>query len=274
MADRNPISTIFNRTNPLPLTYSQLPGYVRTSNPAAQKFAETQAGNSEQHAILDFEVGKDVGLGFFGRPDSSSLINFGVRFAQFRSTSNFSLKSDPDWHFSPKYFSFPPFTKVELMRQAFHSNLAQHDRAAKFPWCRPVGFVEVFNPRDGKSLGMAKLRQIGGSTGLFLFGRQKARTHHQSTARYAAPGHAHGFTPLTTTSRFPATPDHTRSRAVTVPNIGGFAGLSFKYNTAKVSLGYRADFFFGAMDEGLDTARKTNVGFYGPFASVSVGIGG
>jgi|HubBroStandDraft_2_1064218.scaffolds.fasta_scaffold44336_3 hypothetical protein len=42
----------------------------------------------------------------------------------------------------------------------------------------------------------------------------------------------------------------------------------------KVSAGYRADFFFGAMDGGLDTAKKENVGFYGPFATISVGLGG
>jgi hypothetical protein len=43
---------------------------------------------------------------------------------------------------------------------------------------------------------------------------------------------------------------------------------------AKVKFGYRADLFLGAMDGGIDTAKKENVGFYGPFATVSVGIGG
>ncbi len=59
-----------------------------------------------------------------------------------------------------------------------------------------------------------------------------------------------------------------------MPNLGGFAGISFIFQSAKVSLGYRADFFFGAMDGGIDTAKNENVGFYGPFASVSVGLGG
>lgn len=30
----------------------------------------------------------------------------------------------------------------------------------------------------------------------------------------------------------------------------------------------------GVMDGGIDTAKSENVGFYGPFASVSAGIGG
>jgi hypothetical protein len=67
---------------------------------------------------------------------------------------------------------------------------------------------------------------------------------------------------------------HNRSRMIAVPNAGVTAGLSFRYANAKVSFGYRADIFFGAMDGGMDAAEKENVGFYGPFATVSVGIGG
>jgi hypothetical protein len=39
-------------------------------------------------------------------------------------------------------------------------------------------------------------------------------------------------------------------------------------------LGYRADFFFGAVDGGLGTSEKETRGFYGPFAKISVGLGG
>jgi len=64
-----------------------------------------------------------------------------------------------------------------------------------------------------------------------------------------------------------------RSKMVTVPNIGGFDGISWRYPNAKVSFGYRADIFFGAMDSGLDTRRTTDVGFHEPFASLSIGLG-
>ena len=42
-----------------------------------------------------------------------------------------------------------------------------------------------------------------------------------------------------------------RDRTVVVPNLGGFAGVSWRLPTAKLSFGYRADFFFGAIDGGL-----------------------
>ena len=67
---------------------------------------------------------------------------------------------------------------------------------------------------------------------------------------------------------------HITDRTVTVPNVGGFAGMSFQFSSAKVSLGYRADFFFDAMDGGIDARKSATLGFYGPFASVSVGFGG
>jgi hypothetical protein len=65
-----------------------------------------------------------------------------------------------------------------------------------------------------------------------------------------------------------------RSRSVTIPNLGGFAGLSLKFPNAKVSFGYRGDFFIGAMDTGMDTRKTSTVGFYGPYATISIGLGG
>jgi hypothetical protein len=61
---------------------------------------------------------------------------------------------------------------------------------------------------------------------------------------------------------------------VTVPNVGGFAALSYRFTNAKISAGYRADFFFGAKDSGLETRTTADVGFHGPFATISFGIGG
>jgi len=41
-----------------------------------------------------------------------------------------------------------------------------------------------------------------------------------------------------------------------------------------VSFGYRADFFFGAVDEGIDARHTKNLGFDGPFTTISIGLGG
>jgi hypothetical protein len=65
----------------------------------------------------------------------------------------------------------------------------------------------------------------------------------------------------------------TRSRNVTVPNVGGSIGLSWKLQNFKMSFGYRADFFFNAIDGGIDARKSENRAFYGPYASISVGLG-
>ena len=65
-----------------------------------------------------------------------------------------------------------------------------------------------------------------------------------------------------------------RSHNVTVPNLGGYAGLSVKYHDAKVSLGYRADTFFNAIDGGQYAVDKKDRGFYGPYFNISLGLGG
>ena len=59
---------------------------------------------------------------------------------------------------------------------------------------------------------------------------------------------------------------------VTVPNVGAFAGLTYQIQNFKISGGYRADFFFGAMDGGIDTRKTEDQKFYGPFATISIGL--
>jgi hypothetical protein len=98
--------------------------------------------------------------------------------------------------------------------------------------------------------------------------RQKANNTHNSTIRYFRGGGAG----QTLYVQPPVT--HSRSHMVTIPNIGGFAGLSYRFPNAKISAGYRADFFFGAKDSGLETRSTTDVGFHGPYATISIGLGG
>jgi hypothetical protein len=50
--------------------------------------------------------------------------------------------------------------------------------------------------------------------------------------------------------------------------------LPFRYANAKLSFGYIADEFFGAMDGGIDAYKAENRGFFGPFANISIGLGG
>jgi hypothetical protein len=255
------------QTNPEFKYFASAP---RLGKPLAQQFAETTAKTSEQRLVVDFAAGKDVGLGLFGK-DSTSVISAGVRFAQFISRSNIALKSDPDWHINSKYFA--TFQTYISFGQSFHSNLASLKAERSFSGVGPSLSWKSSEPLWGDARD-ASLTLDWGVNGAILFGRQKTHTHHQSTGKsfYHYGPMLTGDVVLQTTARLPATPDHTRSRSVTVPNIGGFAGLSFKYPNAKVSLGYRADFFFGAVDGGIDARKTYDRSFYGPYMTVSIGL--
>src|SRR6185437_2323061 len=106
-----------------------------------------------------------------------------------------------------------------------------------------------------------------GINAAMLFGKQKAKTHHQSSGRYN-PGNFLNAAHYQSLYSHPSK-HYTRSHSVTVPNIGGMAGFSIKWSNAKISIGYRADMFFSAMDGGWDSAKKQNRSFMGPFASIS-----
>jgi hypothetical protein len=238
-------------------------------NPFAAKFSDVTTHNAEQHFILDFQAGKDVGLGMLG----ASTINLGVRFAQFTAKSNITLRSDPDWRFV--YYS-PTWTNMKLpFGQAYHSYAGHFSASRSFHGIGPSLSWNGSTPVAG-SKDETELTFDWGVNAAVLFGRQKTKTHHQTTALYHQ---ASGFYTPTVAQRtvvyqHPATPDHARSRSLVVPNIGGFAGVSFRYVNAKISLGYRADFFFGAMDGGIDARKTYDRNFYGPFATISIGLGG
>ena len=236
--------------------------YQTLSSPIVENFSDTKASNSDTHVIADFQVGKDVGIGLFGQ-EGTSVVNFGVRFAQFKSRSHAEVYSIPDY-----YFPHPPH---DILKYAFH----QHNYHA-------VGDMERDFRSIGPSLSWDASAAIAGNSadgeisldwgvnGAILFARQTVRGHHVTSGHYyyrkALP--LHQFSSAYQTSGSP-----NRSRRVTIPNIGGFAGLSYRFTDAKLSVGYRADIFVNAIDRGIDTRTTANRTFYGPYASISIGLG-
>jgi hypothetical protein len=216
-------------------------------NYVAYRLFSAQSG--ESHIILDFQAGKDVGLGKFGS-NGTSVISAGVRIAQFNSHSHVDIKSQPT-----------NVTNYSNTVNKFHASFAEMRRftgiGPSLSW--DASSAIAGNAPDGE------ISIDWGVNGAVLFGRQRTAAQHQTSER--SVNYRHNDIVYQT----PNAP--IRSKNVTVPNLGGFAAVAWRYADAKVSLGYRADMFFGAIDGGIDAAKKENRGFYGPFASVSVGIG-
>lgn len=248
---------------------------IPTDPRLALQFIDVERQSAESHTILDFQAGKDVGLGVLGA-GTSSVFNFGIRFAQFGLKSNIAFKSDPDAH--PTYASFYGI-KAHIrsfgVGGVYHLNAATALTTRNFHGVGPSISWNASAPVLGNSQD-GQVALDWGLNGAILFGRQHAKVHHQTTARYHAGAYlyASNFGDNTTTPYRNAPPDRNRAHSVIVPNIGGFAGISFRYSQAKLSLGYRADFFFGAIDGGIDERKSEAIGFHGPFVTIGVGLGG
>jgi hypothetical protein len=237
------------------------PKYAKFYKPVT-RFNHTSQKTSESHLIVDFKAGKDVGLGMFGGRGEST-VSLGVRFAQFASRSNTVIRSFPDPYY-PRNWKYQ--TKPH-----HHSYYAHAQNERSFHGIGPSISWEGDAPLAGN-------RETGGVTfdwgvnGAVLFGRQKALGATQVSGRYFM-GSPFALPPPPT-SHYVHSKPFSRSRSKIVPNFGGFAGLSARYSHAKFSFGYRGDFFFGPMDGGLDTRDTRNRSFYGPFATISIGLGG
>jgi hypothetical protein len=234
-------------------------------------FGDTASAHRSSHLVADFTAGRDVGLGLW-RDKSAAMIDFGVRFAQFTARSTTTLRELPDPFFErvpqPPTPFFPNWHKYKTYTH-HHSFYAQSSIWRSFSGVGPtisMSGSQAFagNPDDGE------ISFDWGANGAVLFGRQKVRGSHKTTGEYFTNHFtAFGFPPKTTYS----TPKPvTRTQSVVVPNVGGFAGLSVRRANAKVSFGYRADFFFGAMDAGIDARHTEDMSFHGPFAKISVGL--
>jgi len=238
---------------------------IVTVSPTFTAYADHFANSREAHAIVDFQVGKDIGIGLLGH-GTDTVISFGARYAQMNARSKAHSYANPEADFVQLQFTFGSIHKYRIRTPNYRS-AAFMERTDNLHALGPS--LSMKNTTG--LLGTVEEGQLAldwGMNAALLFGRQKAKTSHHSSVRYfpsidALPA-VHTYAPV----------NRTRSRMVTIPNVGGFAGLSYRFTNAKISAGYRADFFFGAKDSGLETRSTADVGFHGPYATISIGLGG
>jgi len=244
------------------------------------RLVDSDTRHNEHHRILDFQAGKDVGLGLLGG-NGSSVVSAGVRYAQFTSSAKVALGANPEFDVSYKYETrlpspFPSFFRghFKFPIWAWHVYAANESISRSFRGIGPSLSWEASAPFAG-SKESAELTVDWGINAALLFGRQRVRSHHDTQSTLRSHNWSYQFSEFKTITSIPyhRYGNPARSKSVTVPNVGGFAGLSFRYPNAKISVGYRADFFFGAEDGGIDTRKSANRGFYGPYASISIGLG-
>jgi len=201
-----------------------------------------------------------------------SQLDAGIRFAQFTSKSSFNVVAIPYLQIYAHHLSSPFFGNKYHVGTRFHSYAFSGHSTRSFRGIGPSLSWSGATPLIG-NVTTAQISLDWGVNGAVLFGRQKAKTDHRTTSydRYKTPNNIYN----SRVTQYRHTPPHqSRAHSVIVPNLGGFAGLSLKFPNAKISLGYRADFFFGAMDTGIDARHTEDMSFHGPFAKISIGLGG
>lgn len=245
----------YSRSNSRKFVHQQHPGaYERFkflgqySTQTMDNYVQTAASNCDSHTIADFQVGQDVGVGVFGA-HSTSVINLGVRYAQLSQRSHANVRARSDGKLIP--FTF---FKYHLFEKSYHQYHGSNARQANFYGVGPSvswsGSALLVGETDDSGIAAE-----WGVNAAALFGRQRASSQHHSSGlfEYFASSYPHSAALPTRTGR------SARSHNVVVPNVGGFAAVSFRYSAAQIRFGYRADFFFGAWMVG-STPPKAMIG--------------
>jgi hypothetical protein len=247
--------------------YSHPSPYISVYQPAA-RFAHTTVTQSQSHTVLDFMAGKDVGLGLFGR-DGSSVFSVGVRYAQFSAHSRMAVRAVPSVQIYNVVANYPTFLsifpKFYIPRSQFVQYSAFATATRSFHGVGPALSWNASVPMIGNRRA-GELSFDWELNGAVLFGRQKSATSHHSTTHFRTQKY-----PPTPTVTHPAA-HNARSRSIVVPNVGLSAAVSYRIENFKATLGYRGDFFFGAVDTGWDARRTSDLTFHGPFLNFALGL--
>ncbi|HVZ18678.1 MAG TPA: hypothetical protein VG897_16270, partial [Terriglobales bacterium] len=170
--------------------------------------------NRETHLILDFKVGKDVGLGAYGL----SVVSVGLRYAQQ------SLDTDSHATYDPKDI-FGSYYGTNIAKS--YSERARIQRSAwaigpAVSWDASAALAESSNGQFALDWGV---------NAALLVGRQKFSGQYSSTY-VLKTNHRQGTFSTSTTH---SSSIRERSRMTVTPNIGAFAGFSYKWPSTRVS---------------------------------------
>ncbi|HEX6865979.1 MAG TPA: Lpg1974 family pore-forming outer membrane protein, partial [Caulobacteraceae bacterium] len=240
------------------------PGYYY--NEAAvvspRNWSDSKARGKEDHLFVDFQAGRDVGMGLIGA--GRSQLSAGLRYAHLQSTTvttmggitNFDL---PDG-FAAKYANLDDVS-------AFFD--AERDFKGTGPTLTWDAAVPLWENGD-----MGRVDLDWSLTGGVLFGKQRTdisgeeKFYHFYGKYYGA--HVGSFLDPVT----PTPIDIHRSKSATVPLLDLGLGLSYEVQRIKVSTGYRWERYFDAVDGGFAEHQSDDRTIDGPYFKLSVGFGG
>jgi hypothetical protein len=243
-----------------PYLFACEPGYgtgVFTKYP--KNFSDTAVSSHESHTVVDFAVGKDVGLGL-GLAHSS--LEAGLRYADFSSKTDVWMSGVTDWQI-PDYWVAAKYSQHDR----FGADLAA-DR--DFEGAGPVLSWKAAHALLGSD-DAGHVNLDWALTGGLLFGRQRAEIKGSQSAEYFNEkygGYPSAPNPATTPINI------ARSKSATVPVIDLSLGLSYEIQRVELSTGYRWERYQNVLDAGFTEHKAYDRTIDGPYFKVSLGFGG
>jgi iron complex outermembrane recepter protein len=218
--------------------------------------------------IVDFAIGKDVGLGAALVGDGSSSLSAGLRYAEITSNVHGDMRAVPDMML--------PEDAWQKYDTTFHQYIGSFDADRSFEGVGPTLSWDASMPlwRAGDSGGHLNLEWA--ATGGALFGKQKATIAGMAGSDYfSGPYPSKGFVvdslPEPAQTPLDIAP---RDKSATVPVLDLSLGLSFEVPGVKLSTGYRWERYFDAIDGGFTEHQSYDRTIDGPYFRVAIGLGG
>ncbi|HEX6866347.1 MAG TPA: TonB-dependent receptor, partial [Caulobacteraceae bacterium] len=233
-------------------------GYARFREITTLEWSDGNARDREEHDIIDFAVGRDVGLGGL----LHSTLGAGLRHASFNSTSTLYARAVVDWQVEEGW----------LYYGASYSEGSANLKATRdFEGTGPMLSWDAALPLlGGDETGRLNLAWSVGAGA--LFGKQETviEGEEQTVGREGSLK----YPPLPAGDPVVVPRDAIRSQDVTVPVVDLSLGLSYEAGRISVGAGYRWERYYDVLDVGFQEEQAGDRTIDGPYFKVAVGFGG
>ena len=236
--------------------------------PQADNHVDARAFDREEHSILDFVVGRDLGFGGMSR----LAVSAGVRFARLESQTDAVLRGVPNWVF-PEGSYLPG--GVDITHTTYRADV--HARREFEGWGPVLTWDAALPLLDlGEGGDFALEWSLSGGA---LFGDRQAQVSGTET-EIDYISEFRDFTGIFVSSQEPLETREAvidvapRSNSATVPVAGASLGLSYEVGRFKAGAGYRWERYFDVLDVGYDEHQDGDRTIDGPYFKFAVGFGG
>ncbi len=254
--------------------------------------SQSVLSESEEHQLIDFTVGRDVGIGRV----LQGTLSAGLRYAHFESRSQVLITGTPDWNLPPNCWRgeladgttlpdgsgsgigstcLSPTGETKYSKPATRTEYAGAlDAKREFSGLGPVLSWEGTSRLAGEGKA-ARLDLEWTVSGGVLFGKQETSIESGERAAYFRQTQIQNASAGSTN---PTSVDEEafvdqRDDSVMATTLGLGVGLSYRLGGIGLSGGYRWERYMSVIDGGIDERRKSDRTLEGPYFKVRVGFG-